>query len=56
MCGVTGLVRWGTLTLVSSPWCNEQHRFWKARHKEQHVKCRGKCDAAIAAWDQEHGK
>ena len=56
MCGVTGLLRYGTLTLVSAPYCNEQWRLWHAREEEQHKKCHGACAAAIAAWDSEHGQ
>lgn len=35
MCGVTGLVKYATLTLWHQPFDDECLRFWHERHKEK---------------------
>ncbi len=56
MCGISGTIKWGTLTIVHQPYDDECLRFWHARHDEHAPK--GKpcdCDAKLAAcgcpWD-----
>jgi len=50
VCGVTGLLKYATVTLVHEPYDDECLRFWHARHEERAPKGKAcECDAVLKA-------